>query len=89
MKYLLDTNIFIDAHKRYYQQNIVPSFGQWLVDDSDIYTLAEVKTEIKNGNDDLFELIKNLKVLPVGLSIKKVSDYITNHYTSQAEVSNF
>ena len=61
MKYLLDTNIFIEAQKRYYHDQIVPSFWRWLQQDPDIYTIEAVKAEVAEQKDGLSALINNVK----------------------------
>lgn len=90
MKYILDANIFIEANKRYYSKEIVPSFWEFLKKDNDIYTIKEVKEEIKAGNDNLFNLIKDVKELKNNNSqqTQKVTTYINSEY-SKAEVNKF
>ena len=63
MKYLLDTNIFIEAQKRYYHDQIVPSFWRWLQQDPDIYTIEAVKAEVAEQKDGLSALINNVKTI--------------------------
>lgn len=90
MKYILDANIFIEANKRYYSKEIVPSFWEFLKKDNDIYTIKEVKEEIKAGNDNLFNLIKDVKELKNNNSqqTQKITTYINSEY-SKAEVNKF
>ena len=63
MKYLLDSNIFIEAHQRYYHERIVPSFWQWLLEDPDIFTIEAVKAEITQAGDWLSAFMKAVKVI--------------------------
>src|SRR5690554_2151134 len=53
--YLLDSNIFIQAHRRYYPFDVMPSFCnaiKLLANDSIVKSIDKVKIEIvDNGND--------------------------------------
>ena len=91
MKYLLDANIFIEANKRYYHDQIVPSFWQWLIDDEEIYTIPKVKEEVKDGNDELHKLIEKVKTIEKVQDIAKVAEYIANnnYYNDEAEKNKF
>ncbi len=58
---LLDANIFIEAHKRYYAQDICPGFWDCLLHHNDINSLRsidEVKEEIKKVKDELWDWAK-------------------------------
>ena len=63
MKYLLDTNIFIEARQRYYHEQIVPSFWQWLLEDPDIFTIAAVKAEIGQQGGWLSAFMRAIKII--------------------------
>ena len=63
MKYLLDTNVFIEACKRYYAPSIVPSFWQFIRQDNDIYTLPEVIAEIEKQKDGLAAFIRDINIV--------------------------
>ena len=89
MKYLLDANIFIEAYKRYYHNKIVSNFWQWLVKDEEIYTIQEVKDEIRGGNDQLYQLIKDIRVVDSTQNFNEVSTYVVQNYRTQAEINNF
>lgn len=54
-KYLLDTNIFIEAYKRYYAFDIAPSFWESLKNAANkekVISIDRVKLELLNGNKD-------------------------------------
>lgn len=56
MRYLLDTNTFIEAKNRYYGMNICPGFWDWLLAKNasgDIYSITMVRKELEKGNDEL------------------------------------
>lgn len=56
MTYLVDTNIFVEAQRRYYGFDIVPSFWNFLdagFQKGDLVSIRPVLDEIKKGNDDL------------------------------------
>ncbi|MFQ3614270.1 MAG: DUF4411 family protein [Cyanobacteriota bacterium] len=54
--YILDTNIFIEAHRRYYAFDICPGFWQCLLihgATGQIISIDKVKAELMQGNDAL------------------------------------
>ena len=56
MSYLLDTNIFIESHKTYYNMNVFPCFWDKLIDlakQGVVYTLDKVQQEIMVVGDDI------------------------------------
>lgn len=61
-QYVLDTNVFIEAHKRYYAFDICPGFWEWLSHHSarnDIVSIDRVKAEIVGYQDALSEWAKD------------------------------
>ncbi len=64
---LLDTNVFIQAHQRYYAQDICPAFWRSLLCHyrrNSLISLDRVKDEIKVGKDQLWDWAK---VMPAGM----------------------
>ena len=59
MKYLLDSNIFIEAKNRYYGFGICPGFWEWLEDSDEVKSLDEVEKELAAGEDDLSKWVKD------------------------------
>lgn len=60
--YVLDSNVFIEAHKRYYACDICPGFWEWLSHRStrsDIVSIDRVKAEIVGSGDALSEWAKD------------------------------
>ena len=58
--FLLDTNVFIEAHRRYYAFDIHPGFWECLYhlfQTNQIVSLDHVRTELLRGNDTLSEWI--------------------------------
>lgn len=54
--YLLDSNVFIEAKRRYYAFDIAPAFWQALIRlaaDGEVKSIDRVKNEINRGKDDL------------------------------------
>ena len=52
-KFLLDANVFIEAHRRYYAFDICPGFWDCLLHhtkDASIYSIDRVRDEIKAGD---------------------------------------
>ena len=62
MKYLLDTNTFIEAKGRYYGMAICPAYWEWLLqahEKQEIVSIDMVKDELANGNDELTQWVKD------------------------------
>jgi hypothetical protein len=60
-RYLLDPNILIEAHQRYYPIELVPGFWQALIDHHEerrVFSIEQVKQEIKEGKDELWQWAK-------------------------------
>lgn len=55
MKYLFDTNVFIEAKNRYYAFDICPGFWDWMdhVVQTDAGSIVMVRDELCKGGDDL------------------------------------
>ncbi len=54
MKFVLDSNVFIEAHRRYYAFDLAPKFWTELVNRSDsIICIDRVKGELSEGKDQL------------------------------------
>jgi hypothetical protein len=54
--YVLDANVFIEAHRRYYAFDIAPPFWQMLIDNANngrVLSIDRVGGELKRGNDEL------------------------------------
>ena len=57
--FVLDTNVFIEAHRRYYAQNLCPGFWECLVHycrDGRVLSIDRVRSEIQPP-DALFEWV--------------------------------
>lgn len=56
LRYVLDSNVFIEAANRYYAFDIAPSFWQALIDhawNGRVQSIDRVKADIDRGNDTL------------------------------------
>jgi hypothetical protein len=61
MKYLLDSNTFIDAKNRYYGMNFCPAYWDWIVGQNrslEVASISFVADELKKGNDELASWVK-------------------------------
>ncbi|MGM8215894.1 DUF4411 family protein [Bacillaceae bacterium W0354] len=59
-KYLLDANVFIEAHKRYYAFDLVPSFWSFLIrcaEDNHLISIDRIKDELIKQEDVLNEWV--------------------------------
>lgn len=59
--YLLDTNVFVEAHRRYYGFDICPGFWDWLLHHQEanrVLSIDRVRQELKTG-DALDQWIKD------------------------------
>ena len=64
MRYLLDSNILIDANRDYYPRKRVPEFWNWLLHQASneiVKIPCEMYNEITTGNDALVEWVKDQK----------------------------
>ena len=61
-EYILDTNVFLEAHKKYYKPSLVPAFWKLLADDSNvkkIRSINKVRAEIYSHNKFLVNWADN------------------------------
>lgn len=62
MKYCLDANTFIEAHRRYYALDTFPVVWQWLLDNkTQLGTIGAVYRELVEFGDVLSEWVKQQK----------------------------
>lgn len=63
MKYLLDSNVFIEAKNRYSAFDVCPGFWTWMdhVVSSDVHSLLMVRDELLSGNDELAKWVDTRK----------------------------
>lgn len=60
-KYILDSNVFIEAHRRYYSFDLAPSFWKFLIENAKankLLSIDRVYEELTKGNDKLAEWVK-------------------------------
>lgn len=64
MKYLLDSNVFIESGKRYYSMDICPAFWEWLVaanKNGKLFSLDKVKQELcEIKKDDVAKWVSSI-----------------------------
>lgn len=72
MRYLLDANIFIESHKRFYNMEVFPCFWAGLVTlakQGRVFTIDKVRDEVCAGKDDVKAWFKgyfpSAAILPV------------------------
>ncbi len=56
MRYLIDSNVFIEARDRYYHFDVVPGFWNWIEDQHGcgvMYSISNVFDELTRRRDDL------------------------------------
>lgn len=63
MRYLLDTNVFVQAKNLYYRRSICPGFWDWLDTalENQFGTIDRVRDETLKGNDDVSRWFKERK----------------------------
>ena len=63
--FLLDTNVLVEAHRRYYARDIVPSYWKWLHDEiaqrGRIISILPVYKELIAGKDELAQWVAERK----------------------------
>ena len=89
MRYLLDANIFIESHKRFYNMDVFPCFWAKLItlaQQGRVFTIDKVKDEVCAGKDDVKAWFKDYfpstAILPVDevtmVSYQKVQTDVRN-----------
>ncbi len=81
MKYLLDTNVFIEAKNRYYAFAICPGFWDWMdhiMGKGDVLSIELVRDEMLESDDDLAKWIRARKSEPWFL--KQDDDATQGHF---------
>lgn len=98
MTFLVDTNIFVDAHRRYYGFDIVPSFWGFLDQQflsGHLVSIKPVFDELKKGEDELAEWVKArpqfFKDLdgPTIQKMTEIADWVSQQGYTQAAVDDF
>lgn len=99
MRYLLDSNTFIESKRRYYGFDICPGFWEFLTEgmkEKMLFSIQAVKEELAEGNDDLHDwaseqdekfdcfLKPDLNVIE---AMRQVAEWTNAHqqYTDQAK----
>lgn len=62
MKYILDSNTFVEAKNRYYNMTVCPAYWVWILQKftcQDVASLSMVGDELKKGDDELAEWVKD------------------------------
>lgn len=60
MRYLLDTNVFIQAKNLHYHFDFCPAFWDWLIEENElrkVFSIEKVKEEIREGEDELADWV--------------------------------
>jgi hypothetical protein len=78
--YLLDANVFIEAHRRYYAFDICPGFWDWLLHHQEtnrLVSIDRVRTELSTG-DALDRWLKD--TAPAGLFLSTQESAVVAHF---------
>lgn len=62
MKYLLDSNVFIEAKNRYYGFDLCPGFWAWIDREhqaKNVFSVESVLDEVRAGSDELSEWVRS------------------------------
>lgn len=80
MVYLLDANVFIQAHRLHYGFDFCPAFWDWLIQKNDekvVFSIEAICNELTRGDDDLSNWVKSHKkelfLLPDQITVSKFS----------------
>lgn len=97
--FLVDTNILVDASRRYYGFDFVPSFWEFVDDQfskGNLVSIREVFDELKSGNDELtrwvtarsqyFVRIKDAQTLD---KMTEIAQWVTSQSYKQSAVDEF
>ena len=78
--YLLDTNVFVEAHRRYYALDICPGFWAWLLHHQQanrLVSIDRVRTELSTG-DALEQWLK--QTAPIDMFVSTQESGVVAHY---------
>lgn len=98
MKYLLDSNVFIEAKNRYYSFDIAEGFWDWLealTEEQSFLTIREVRKELIDSDDRLKDWITQFhqrqfieEDLEIQKNMRDITNYVLNHDTFSVENKN-
>lgn len=93
-RYLLDSNVFIEAKNRYYGFDLCPGFWEWLkpqIEHGIVASIEEVAVELKQYDDGLYkwaiEQNKNIFLPPddaVQTNLKNIIEFAHKNYKGKA-----
>ncbi len=99
MMFLVDTNILVEAYRRYYAFDLVPSFWEfldWNFGAGSLVSIKPVLDELKEGNDALTEWAKNrsrfFRDIADGATIQamgEIADWVKQQGYRQSAVDEF
>ncbi|WP_375276481.1 DUF4411 family protein [Alteromonas australica] len=93
MKYLLDSNTFIEAYGRYYGMSICPAYWSWLVrahEAGQILSINLVKQELEKGGDDLASWVVDNQNIFIGeerLAIQQAFQGVAHHISTLTQMN--
>ena len=73
-RYLLDANVFIEAHRRYYAFDIVPAFWSSLLslhESDEVLSIDRVRGELAAAKDVLADWA--IKTAPITFSLRQIT----------------
>ncbi|MFA5396733.1 MAG: DUF4411 family protein [Methanogenium sp.] len=95
MKYLLDSNVFIEAKDRYYSFDIAEGFWDWLelfMEEQSFLTIREVRKELSDSKDLLADWITKFPLnqfveedTKIQQNMRAIANYVLNHDTFSPE----
>ena len=96
MIFLLDTNIFINAHNVHYRINIFPSVWNFFAETKEIKSIDKVFDEITKGDDGLVKWGNDNESLFLPTSSKEIQDqyriiskFVQDEYEKQENINKF
>lgn len=99
MIFLVDTNILVEAYRRYYAFDLVPSFWDFLernFESGNLVSIRPVLDELKEGNDALTEwakdrpqFFKDIADLATFQMMGEIADWVKNQDYRQSAVDEF
>lgn len=99
MKYLLDSNTYIQAKNQYYDMGFCPAYWDWLDSmfaSGEIGSIEFIGKELKDGNDDLAAWAKNRNEHFIKHEdnetqavFSKIANYVMTHDFDPANRDNF
>ncbi len=88
MRFIIDSNVFIDAKNKYYGFDVCPGFWKWLLvkhEEGLLFSIDKVKNDINQGNDTLQKWIQFETPQGFFLGTESITNFELNEIRTKLE----